>query len=76
MLKGKGGERCTWYMAGNLEGLDRREDADLALSVMKLIQEGNVRSKKDKTYHVVILVIRLRFMRIILSRQILSHHDG
>ena len=54
MLKGKGGERCTWYMAGNLEGLDRREDADLALSVMKLIQEGNVRSKKDKTYHVVI----------------------
>ena len=54
MLKGKGGERCTWYMAGNLEGLDRREDADLALSVMNLIQEGNVRSKKDKTYHVVI----------------------
>jgi hypothetical protein len=54
MLKGKGGERCTWYMAGNLEGLERREDADLALSVMELIQEGNVRTKKDKTYHVVI----------------------
>ena len=54
MLKGQGGERCTWYMAGNLEGLDRREDADLALSVMELIQEGNVRTKRDKTYHVVI----------------------
>ncbi|MBT8470939.1 MAG: relaxase/mobilization nuclease domain-containing protein [Deltaproteobacteria bacterium] len=54
MLKGKGGERCTWYMAGNLEGLERREDADLALSVMELIQEGNVRTKRDKTYHVVI----------------------
>ena len=54
MLKGKGGERCTWYIAGNLEGLDRREDADLALSVMELIQEGNVRTKRDKTYHVVI----------------------
>jgi hypothetical protein len=54
MLKGKGAERCTWYMAGNLEGLDRREDAEMALSVMELIQEGNVRSKKDKAYHVVI----------------------
>ena len=54
MLKGKGGERCTWYMAGNLEGLDRREDAELALSVMQLVQDGNVRAKGDKTYHVVI----------------------
>jgi hypothetical protein len=54
MLKGKGAERCTWYRAGNLEGLDRQEDAKLALSVMELIQEGNVRSKKDKAYHVVI----------------------
>jgi hypothetical protein len=54
MLKGKGKERCTWYMAGNLEGLDRREDAEMALSVMKIIQEGNVRTKRDKTYHVVI----------------------
>lgn len=54
MLKGKSGERCTWYIAGNLHGLDRREDADLALSVMQLIQEGNVRTKRDKTYHVVI----------------------
>ena len=54
MLKGKGGERCTWYMAGNLDGLDRREDAELALSVMQLVQDGNVRAKGDKTYHVVI----------------------
>jgi len=54
MLKGKGGERCTWYMAGNLEALDRREDAELALSVIKLVQEGNVRTKRDKTYHAVI----------------------
>ncbi len=54
MLKGKGGERCTWYMAGNLEGVDRREDAELALSVIKLVQDGNVRAKGDKTYHVVI----------------------
>ena len=54
MLKGKGGERCTWYMAGNLDGLDRREHAELALSVMELVQDGNVRAKADKTYHVVI----------------------
>ena len=54
MLKSKGGERCTWYMAGNLDGLDRREDAELALSVMELVQDGNVRAKGDKTYHVVI----------------------
>jgi len=54
MLKGKGEERCTWYMAGNLEGLNRQEDANLALSVMEIIQEGNVRSRRDKTYHVVI----------------------
>ena len=54
MLKGKGAERCTWYMAGNLDGLDRREDAELALSVMQLVQDGNVRAKGDKTYHVVI----------------------
>jgi hypothetical protein len=26
MLRGKGEERCTWHMAGNLKGLDRRED--------------------------------------------------
>jgi len=54
MVKGKGGERCTWYMAGNLDGLDRREDAELALSFMELVQDGNVRAKGDKTYHVVI----------------------
>ena len=54
MLKGKGNERCTWYMTGNLEGLDRREDAELALSIMELVQEGNVRAKRDKTYHLVV----------------------
>ncbi|MBT8468820.1 MAG: relaxase/mobilization nuclease domain-containing protein, partial [Deltaproteobacteria bacterium] len=54
MLEGKGGERCTWYMAGNLDALDRRGDAKLALSVMQMVQEGNVRTKRDKTYHVVI----------------------
>ena len=54
MLLGRGRERCTWYMAGNLEGLDRREDAELAVSVMWLLQEGNVRAKGNKTYHLVI----------------------
>ncbi|MBW2686872.1 MAG: relaxase/mobilization nuclease domain-containing protein, partial [Deltaproteobacteria bacterium] len=54
MLRGKGGERCTWYMAGNLEGLDRREDVELAVDVMELLQEGNVRAKGDRTYHLVI----------------------
>jgi hypothetical protein len=54
MLRGKGEERCTWYMAGNLEGLDRREDAGLAVDVMELLQEGNVRAKGSKTYHLVI----------------------
>ena len=54
MLRGKGEERCTWYMAGNLEGLDRREDAELAVEVMEVLQKGNVRAKGNKTYHLVI----------------------
>ena len=54
MLRGKGGERCTWYMAGNLPGLDRRDDAGLAVDVMELLQEGNRRAKGNKTYHLVI----------------------
>ena len=54
MLRGKGEERCTWYMAGNLGGLHRREDAELAVRVMELLQEGNVRAKGDRTYHLVI----------------------
>jgi len=54
MLRGKGEERCTWYMAGNLEGLDQREDAELAVEVMEVLQKGNVRAKGNKTYHLVI----------------------
>jgi hypothetical protein len=54
MLRGKGEERCTWYMAGNLEGLDDRDNAGLAVDVMELLQEGNVRAKGSKTYHLVI----------------------
>jgi len=54
MLRGKGKERCTWYMAGNLSSLDRRDDAELAVNVMELLQEGNQRAKANKTYHVVI----------------------
>jgi hypothetical protein len=54
MLRGKRAERCTWYMAGNLPGLDRRDDAELAVKVMELLQEGNQRAKANKTYHVVI----------------------
>ncbi len=48
MLRGKGGERCTWYMAGNLPGLDRRDDAELAVNVMELLQEGNQRAKAQQ----------------------------
>ena len=54
MLRGKGEERCTWYLAGNLEGLDRQKDAELAVEVMELLQKGNVRAKGNKTYHLVI----------------------
>jgi hypothetical protein len=54
MLRGKGEERCTWYMAGNLPGLDRRDDAKLAVGVMELLQDGNRRAKGNKTYHLVI----------------------
>ncbi len=54
MLRGKGEERCTWYMAGNLEGLDRQQDAELAVEVMEVLQKGNVRAKGNKTYHLVI----------------------
>jgi hypothetical protein len=35
MLRGKGTERCTWFMAGNLESLDRREDAEIAIKVVE-----------------------------------------
>ena len=41
-------------MAGNLEGLDRQEDAELAVEVMEVLQDGNVRAKGNKTYHLVI----------------------
>jgi len=54
MLRGKGEERCTWYLAGNLEGLDRQKDAELAVDVMEVLQQGNVRAKGNKTYHLVI----------------------
>jgi len=54
MLRGKGEERCTWYMAGNLPGLDRREDATLAVDVMELLQDGNRRAKRNNTHHLVI----------------------
>ena len=54
MLRGKGEERCTWYLAGNLEGLDRQKDAELAVEIMEVLQQGNVRAKGNKTYHLVI----------------------
>lgn len=54
MLRGKGTERCTWFMAGNLEGLDRREDAETAIKVVEAYQRRNSRAKRDKTYHLVI----------------------
>jgi len=54
MLRGKGEERCTWYMAGNLEGLDRQKDVELAVEVMEVLQKGKVRAKGNKTYHLVI----------------------
>ena len=34
VLRGQGEERCTSYMAGNLPGLDCREDAQLAVDVI------------------------------------------
>ena len=54
MLRGKGTERCTWFLAGNLEGLDRREDAETAIKVVEAYQRRNTRAKRDKTYHLVI----------------------
>ena len=54
MLKGKGTERCTWYEAGNLEGIDRREDAELAINVVEAFQRSNTRVKGDRTYHLII----------------------
>lgn len=41
-------------MAGNLPGLDRREDAALAVDVMELLQDGNWRAKGNKSYRLVI----------------------
>jgi hypothetical protein len=54
MLKGKGAERCTWYGAGNLEGIDRPEDADVAINVVEAFQRANTRVKGDRTYHMII----------------------
>ena len=54
MLKGTGAERCTWYGAGNLEGIDRPEDADVAINVVEAFQRANTRAKGDRTYHLII----------------------
>ena len=54
MLQGKGTERCTWYLAGNLEGIDRPEDADVAINVVEAFQRANTRAKGDRTYHMII----------------------
>ncbi len=54
MLRGKGTERCTWYWAGNLEGIDRQEDADVAIHVVEAFQRANTRVKGDRTYHLII----------------------
>jgi hypothetical protein len=54
MLKGKGTERCTWYGAGNLEGIDRPEDANVAINVVEAFQRANTRVKGDRTYHLII----------------------
>jgi len=54
MLRGKGTERCTWYGAGNLEGVDRREDADVAINVVEAFQRANTRAKGDRTYHLIV----------------------
>jgi hypothetical protein len=54
MLRGKGTERCTWFMAANLEGLDQREDAETAIKLVEAYQRRNTRAKRDKTYHLVI----------------------
>ena len=54
MLRGKGAERCTWYGAGNLEGIDRPEDADVAITVVEAFQRANTRVKGNRTYHLII----------------------
>ena len=54
MLRGKGTERCTWFLAENLEGLDQRADAETAIKVVEAYQRRNTRAKCDKTYHLVI----------------------
>ncbi len=54
MLRGKGTERCTWYLAGNLEGIDRPEDADVAINVVEAFQRANTRVKGARTYHLII----------------------
>ena len=54
MLQGKGAERCTWYGAGNLQGIDRPEDANVAINVVEAFQRANTRAKGDRTYHMII----------------------
>jgi hypothetical protein len=41
-------------MAGNLGGLERREDSDGAVRVVEAYQRRNTRAKSPKTYHMVI----------------------
>ena len=43
-------------MAGNLEGLERQEDAELTIEVMEVHQKGKVRAKGSKNYHLVMSV--------------------
>ena len=35
MLQGKGTERCTWYMAGNLEGMTDERMRTIAIKVVE-----------------------------------------
>ncbi|MGB5375045.1 MAG: relaxase/mobilization nuclease domain-containing protein [Polyangiales bacterium] len=42
MLRGKGEERCTWYMTGNLGGLHRREDSELENVVRRAVEAAGL----------------------------------
>jgi hypothetical protein len=58
MLRGKGEDRCIWYVAGSLRGLDRRDDAALAVDVFELLSNAGPPAKSALTKEIQNYVLR------------------
>lgn len=54
MVSAKDTERCTWFMARGLPGVDRPEDIERGIRIVEAFQTQNHRSRASRTYHMVI----------------------